>query len=175
MRSHLVFVRTDLLRKGVWAFHATGFLSLFMQILLKGVRKMTEVKKKDKKLLIGLAVLAALIAVFAILFFMFRPGTTQGAKSITIEVVDNHGDSTMYDVRTDAEYLRQAMEEAQGLEFSGSESEYGMMVDTVNGVTADWNVDQSYWGFFVNGEYCNYGIETQPVTDGDAFQIIYSK
>lgn len=98
-----------------------------------------------------------------------------GAKSITIEVVDNHGDSTMYDVRTDAEYLRQAMEEAQGLEFSGSESEYGMMVDTVNGVTADWNVDQSYWGFFVNGEYCNYGIETQPVTDGDAFQIIYSK
>ena len=97
MRSHLVFVRADLLRKGVWAFHATGFLSLFMQILLKGVRKMTEVKKKDKKLLIGLAVLAALIAVFAILFFMFRPGTTQGAKSITIEVVDNHGDSTMYD------------------------------------------------------------------------------
>ncbi|MCI9072004.1 MAG: DUF4430 domain-containing protein [Lachnospiraceae bacterium] len=136
---------------------------------------MTEAKKKDKKLMIGLAVLAALVAVFAILFILFRPGTTQGAKSITIEVVDNHGDSTMYDLQTDAEYLRQAMEEAQGLEFSGSESEYGMMVDTVNGVTADWNVDQSYWGFFVNGEYCNYGIETQPVTDGDAFQIIYSK
>lgn len=136
---------------------------------------MTEKKKTDKKLIIGAAILVALIAVFAIIFILFRPKTTQGAKSITIEVVDNNANSTMYDVHTDAEYLRQAMEEADGLEFSGTESEYGMMVETVNGVTADWNVDQSYWGFFVNGEYCNYGIDTQPVTDGDAFQIVYSK
>lgn len=136
---------------------------------------MTEKKKANKKLIIGVIVLAALIAVFAIIFLLFKPKTAQGAKSITIEVVDNNANSTMYDVHTDAEYLRQAMEEADGLEFSGSESEYGMMVETVNGVTADWNVDQSYWGFFVNGDYCNYGIDTQPVMDGDAFQIIYSK
>lgn len=136
---------------------------------------MTEKKKTDKKLIIGIAVLAALIVVFAAVFLLLRPKTAQGAKSITIEVVDNNANSTIYDVNTDAEYLRQAMEEAEGLEFSGSESEYGMMVETVNGVTADWNVDQSYWGFYVNGDYCNYGIDTQPVTDGDAFQIVYSK
>ncbi|MDE5892964.1 MAG: DUF4430 domain-containing protein [Acetatifactor sp.] len=136
---------------------------------------MTEKKKTDKKLIIGIAVFAALIAVFAIVFLVFRPKTVQGAKFITIEVVDNNANSTTYDVHTDAEYLRQAMEEADGLEFSGSEGEFGMMVETVNGVTADWNVDQSYWGFFVNGDYCNYGIDTQPVVDGDAFQIVYSK
>lgn len=136
---------------------------------------MTETKKTNKKLIIGVAVLAALVALFAVLFLLFRPKAVQGAKSITIEVVDNNANSTVYDVRTDAEYLRQAMEETKGLEFSGTESEYGMMVETVNGVTADWNVDQSYWGFFVNGEYCNYGIDTQPVMDGDAFQIVYSK
>lgn len=127
------------------------------------------------KLFIGVGVMVLLIALFAVLFFLFRPKAVQGAKSITIEVVDNNGASTVYDVHTDAEYLRQAMEEAKGLEFSGAESEYGMMVETVNGITADYNVDQSYWGFFVNGEYCNYGIETQPVTDGDAFRIVYSK
>lgn len=49
-----------------------------------------------------------------------------------------------------------------------------MMVETVNGVTADWNVDQSYWAFYVNGEYCNYGIEEQPVANNDTFQIVYS-
>lgn len=136
---------------------------------------MTETKKTNKKLIIGVAVLAALIALFAVLFFLFRPKAVQGAKSITIEVVDNSANSTVYDVHTDAEYLRQAMEETKGLEFSGTESEYGMMVETVNGVTADWNVDQSYWSFYVNGEYCNYGIDTQPVVDGDAFQIVYSK
>ncbi|MDE5952157.1 MAG: DUF4430 domain-containing protein [Acetatifactor sp.] len=136
---------------------------------------MTETKKTNKKLIVGVAVLALLVALFAVMFFLFRPKAVQGAKSITIEVVDNNADSTMYDVHTDAEYLRQAMEEAEGLEFSGTESEYGMMVETVNGVTADWNVDQSYWGFYVNGEYCNYGIDTQPVFDGDAFRIVYSK
>ncbi len=136
---------------------------------------MTETKKSNKKLFIGVGVMVLLIALFAVLFFLFRPKAVQGAKSITIEVVDNNGASTVYDVHTDAEYLRQAMEEAKGLEFSGAESEYGMMVETVNGITADYNVDQSYWGFFVNGEYCNYGIETQPVTDGDAFRIVYSK
>lgn len=136
---------------------------------------MTETKKTDKKLIVGVAVLSLLVVLFAVMFFLFRPKAVQGAKSITIEVVDNNANSTMYDVHTDAEYLRQAMEEAEGLEFSGTESEYGMMVETVNGVTADWNVDQSYWGFFVNGEYCNYGIDAQPVADGDAFRIVYSK
>ena len=136
---------------------------------------MTDTKKTNRKLIIGITALVLLIVVFAAVFLLFRPKTVQGAKSITIEVVDNNAASTIYDLHTDAEYLRQAMEQAEGLEFSGTESEYGMMVDTVNGVTADWNVDRSYWGFFVNGEYCNYGIEAQPVTDGDAFQIIYSK
>jgi len=67
------------------------------------------------------------------------------------------------------------MEEADGLTFDGDEGEYGMMVMTVNGETADYNVDQSYWSFYVNGEYCNYGIDTQPVADGDAFKIVYTK
>lgn len=65
------------------------------------------------------------------------------------------------------------MEEADGLEFSGTESEYGLMVETVNGVTADFNVDGAYWSFYVNGTYCNYGVDSQPVEDGDAFQIKY--
>jgi len=136
---------------------------------------MAEAKKTNKKLIIGVVALAVLVLVFAGIFLLFRPKTAQGAKSITIEVVDNNAASTVYDVHTDAEYLRQAMEEADGLEFSGSTSEYGLMVETVNGVTADWNVDQSYWAFYVNGEYCEYGIDSQPVADGDAFQIIYSK
>lgn len=136
---------------------------------------MTDTKKTNRKLIIGITALVLLIVVFAAVFLLFRPKTVQGAKSITIEVVDNNAASTMYDVHTDAEYLCQAMEEAEGLEFSGTESEYGMMVETVNGVTADWNVDQSYWSFYVNGEYCNYGIDTQPVVDGDAFKIVYSK
>jgi hypothetical protein len=79
----------------------------------------------------------------------------------------------VYEVHTDAEYLRQVMEESD-MEFSGTESDYGMMVETVNGVTADYNADGAYWAFYVDGEYCNYGIDSQPVEDGESYQIIYT-
>lgn len=131
-------------------------------------------KKMNKKLLLGAGILVALIAVFAIVFALFSAKPVEGSKAITIEVVNKAQESTVYELKTDAEYLRGAMDEAEGLTYDGSESEYGMMVSTVNGEVADYNVDMSYWGFYVNGKYCNYGIDTQPVYDGDAFQIVYT-
>jgi hypothetical protein len=50
-----------------------------------------------------------------------------------------------------------------------------MAVDTVNGLYADYVKTGGYWGFYVNGEYCNYGISEQPVEDGDAFKIEWTK
>lgn len=134
----------------------------------------TGSKTGNGKVIIGVAALVAVIALFAVIYAVFREKPVEGRKSITIEVVDSQAQSTSYQLKTDAEYLKQAMEEAEGLTFSGSESEYGMMVDTVNGVRADYNEDNAYWSFYVNGEYCNYGIETQPVADGDVFSIVYT-
>lgn len=135
-------------------------------------------KKGNKAVVIGIVALVAVIAILAVVFLVFREKPVQGAKSVTIEVIDNSQESIVYDVHTDAEYLRQAMDEAEGLEFSGSESEYGLFIDTVNGVTADYAADGAYWSFYVkDGEgnyvYCNYGVDTQPVEDGDEFQIKY--
>ena len=132
-----------------------------------------QTKKSNKKVIIGVIALVAVIAVLAIVYSVFREKPVEGAKSITIEVIDNEQNSTTYEVDTDAEFLRQAMEEADGLEFSGTESDYGLMVETVNGVTADYNADGAYWSFYVNDTYCNYGVDSQPVEDGDAFQIKY--
>ncbi len=131
-------------------------------------------KKTNKKVvIIGAIALAALLVVLGIVSFLFREKPVEGAKSITIEVIDNVQDSQIYEVNTDAEYLRQAMEEAKGLEFSGTESSYGLMIETVNGVTPDFNVDNAFWKFMVNGADCMYGVDTQPVEDGDAFVIVY--
>ena len=113
------------------------------------------------------------IAVLAAVYFAFRARPETGNKNITIEVVNKEQETTTYEVNTNAEYLRQAMEEADGLTFSGTESEFGLTVITVNGETADYNTDGAYWAFYVNGEYCNYGIDTQPIADGDAFSITY--
>ena len=123
-----------------------------------------------KTLIIVIAIILALVAALAAVWFIWGEKPQEGSKSITIEVVGKEGASTLYELKTDAEYLRQAMEEAEGLEFDGADG----MVLTVNGETADYSVDSSYWGLYVNGEYCNYGIDTQPVADGDAFRIVYT-
>ena len=134
---------------------------------------MKETKKFNWKVLIGGIVMAAIVAGMILVYAMFRPKAVEGSKEITIEVVNNKQESVTYELKTDAEYLIQAMEEAEGLEFEGYESEFGFTTTSVNGEVADFNVDASYWSFYINGEYCNYGVSSQPIEDGDAFQIIY--
>lgn len=136
---------------------------------------MTEKNKKmNKKLMGGFAALVAIIVVFIAFFMMFREKPVTGSKAITIEVVNKSQVTTSYDLKTDAEYLRQAMEEVEGLTFAGEEGPYGLAIDTINGERADFTLDSAYWGFYVNGEYCNYGIDTQPVLNGDIFSIVYT-
>lgn len=142
--------------------------------IIQGGNDMSETKNKKKGLALAVFVLAAIAIIFGVVYINFSPKATKGAKELTIEVIDNNTASTVYTVHTDAEYLRQAIEETEGLTVEGTESEYGMMVETVNGITADYNVDGSYWAFFVDGDYCNYGIDTQPVEDGQAYQIVYT-
>ncbi len=96
-----------------------------------------------------------------------------GSKNITIEVKSADGSTTSYSVSTNADYLRQAMDEAEGLTYSGTESEYGMMVEVVNGEQAIYAEDNAYWAFYVNGEYGQYGIDSQPVEDGATYSIVY--
>ncbi|MBE5884970.1 MAG: DUF4430 domain-containing protein [Lachnospiraceae bacterium] len=129
--------------------------------------------KKSVKIILGVSGVVVLVAALVAVWMIFGAKPQEGAKAITIEVINSADESTMYELNTDAEYLRQAMDEAEGLTYDGTESEYGMMISTVNGEVADYNMNGAYWGFYVNGEYCNYGIDTQPVLDGDAFVIEY--
>lgn len=130
--------------------------------------------KANAKKIIGVVVVLLLAAVLGVMYFLFREKPVEGSKNITIEVVNSAAESKIYELTTDAEFLRQAMEEAEGLTFEGDETEYGLNISTVNGERADFTLDGAYWGFYVNGEYCNYGIDTQPVIDGDAFKIEYT-
>lgn len=131
---------------------------------------------KKTKIISVAAAVVVLVAVMTGLYMKFAPKTQEGAKIVTIEVVDDKGKTEKYEVHTDAEYLLDVMKEAEkeGLTFSGTEGEFGLAVDTVNGVKADFNTGATYWAFYLNGEYCSYGPEEQPVSDGDVFKIEYA-
>ena len=133
-----------------------------------------ETTKPNKKLLIGLPILVAIALLFGLVYTLFSPKSVAGAKELSIEVVDDTASSQSYTVHTDAEYLRQALEETEGLTIEGTESEYGLMVEAVNGLRADYNADGAYWAFYLGDEYCNYGIDQQPVQDGETYRIVYT-
>lgn len=127
-----------------------------------------------KKIILAVGVLVLVAAIFAGVYFALAPKASAGGKEITIEVIDDAQASTVYEVSTDAEYLGDAIRETEGLTVEGTEGEYGLMVDTVNGVVADYNENGAYWAFYVDGEYCMYGMDQQPIEDGQAYQIIYT-
>ena len=130
-----------------------------------------------KKILIGICAVVVVIAALLCIFLLTRPKTNEGTKKITVEVCDNNGAVKTYTLKTDAEYLRQALDEltkTSDFTLEGSESDYGLYITSVNGLIADYSVDCSYWSILVNGEYGMYGADSQPVTDGDVFRLEYT-
>lgn len=130
---------------------------------------------KSKKYLYGIVAVAAAIVVMLVIYLVGKPDVTLGSKSVDIAVTDDEGYEKQYFINTEAQYLKQVMDELEqkDFEYSGEEGECGLYVDTVNGIKAD-NIN-AYWAFYVNGEYCNYSIDRQPVNDGDVFEIVYEE
>ena len=91
----------------------------------------------------------------------------EGAKSFTFEVTDVDGSTKYYTVHTDAETVGEALV-ALGL-IAGEDSEYGLYVKTVDGVTLDYDADGKYWAFYVDGEYATAGVDSTAVTDGASY------
>ena len=58
---------------------------------------------------------------------------------------------------------------------AGDESEYGLYVKQVNGITADYDVDQTYWAFYINGEMAMTGVDTTDVEAGATYSFKVEK
>ena len=125
---------------------------------------------RNKRKILGIGALLLLVVAMLLAYITFRESAQTGSKYVELSVLDNTGSAICYTVKTDALYLQQVMEQAKGLTF---EMEDGM-VHTINGVRADYVLDGAYWSFYVNDDYCSYGIAQQPVEDGDVFSIVYT-
>ena len=99
---------------------------------------------QPRKMLWAVAALVAAVAVAAALYFAFGPKGAAGQKTITVDVVQLDGAETVHTITTEAEFLRGALEQ-EGI-IAGEESDYGLFVTTVDGVTADDSQEQ-WWCF----------------------------
>lgn len=93
-----------------------------------------------------------------------------GQKSFAFEVKDKDGSVTKYLVKTDADNVGQALLDAKLV--SGETSEYGLMVDTVNGVKLDFNADKMYWGFFINDEMAMTGVSQTAIDETAVYSLV---
>ena len=93
----------------------------------------------------------------------------EGSTKFNFTVVDKDGNETQFEIHTDKETVGEALMELELI--AGEESEYGLYVKTVNGITADYDKDGVYWAFYVNDEYAATGVDSTTITEGDSYSF----
>ena len=87
--------------------------------------------------------------------------------SFTVVVADLEGKETTFEYTSDKATFGEALI-AEGL-IEGHETEYGLYVDSVNGVALDWDKDGKYWAFYIDGEYATTGVDATEITEGATY------
>lgn len=97
----------------------------------------------------------------------------EGNTEFTFICVDAEGNESNYTIHTDATVVGDALV-SLGL-ISGEESDWGLYVKNVCGITADYDVDQTYWAFYIDGEYASTGVDATEVKAGSTYAFKVEK
>lgn len=95
-----------------------------------------------------------------------------GEKTVYVEVRAGEK-SVTFTLCTDKETVGEALL-AHDL-IAGEEGPYGLYVKKVNGILADYDIDQSYWAFTKGGEMLMTGVDGEPIDDGAHYELVYTK
>ena len=87
--------------------------------------------------------------------------------------MDLEGNEKTFQITTNKSTVGQALMD-EGL-LAGEPGPYGLYVKTVNGITADYDTDKTYWGFYINGEYAMSGVDTTDIVAGDTYALVVEK
>ena len=95
-----------------------------------------------------------------------------GTKTVTVEVKALDKQVT-FTIKTDKTTVGEALFEHELID--GEQGAYGLYIKKVNGITADYDIDQSYWAFYVNGEYAMSGVDSTEIDENAVYQLEYTK
>lgn len=97
----------------------------------------------------------------------------KGETKFDFVVTDADGKETKFVISTDKTTVGDALLDC-GL-IAGDESEYGLYVKTVNGITADYDTDGKYWAFYTNGEYAITGVDSTKIEANTIYEFRIEK
>lgn len=95
------------------------------------------------------------------------------AVAFQVIITDLEGNETTFEYTSSAASVGEALV-AEGL-VEGHEASYGLYIDAVNGIYADWDNEQTYWAFYINGEYATTGISDTPITSDTTYGLTLTK
>ena len=127
--------------------------------------------KKNLRILLAIAVLFIVAAVFFGIWKFTRPTANEGEKNITVEVV--HKDETVktFDIQTDREYLADALLGNNIVE--DNQDSYGLYILTADGETVN-EENQEWWLLSKDGESLTSSASETVISDGDSYQITFT-
>lgn len=96
-----------------------------------------------------------------------------GARHFTFEAKLPDGTVYTYTIQTDAETVGKALQEQRLVE--GEDSEYGLYIKSVLGVTLDYEKDGAWWGLYQDGTAASVGADQLSITDGSTYTLAVEK
>lgn len=127
---------------------------------------------KNTKKILAVVLLLVVLAAAVLAYQHFNPQASEGAKTVTVEVVHKDESKKEFVLHTDAENLHDALDEQKLIE--GEDRGGFFMVLVVDGETADYDVDGSYWAMMQDGEWMMTGVDDTMIQDGDHYEFVYT-
>ena len=127
---------------------------------------------KNKKKLYVILALVLVIGIMAGVYMGTRPEADQGSKNVTVVIVHKDGSEKKLEYATDLPYLADLLLEKE-LATGYTSEEYGFTIESVDGVTADWNVDAAYWALYEGDTYATTSAAGIVLTDGGVYKLVY--
>jgi len=119
----------------------------------------------------------SLLLALAMLFTLAACGSKEAAPaepvSFKVIVTDLEGNESTYEYTSNAPSVGEALV-AEGL-IEAHEASFGLFIDAVDGIAAAWDNDQTYWAFYINGEYAVTGIGETEITAGATYGLTLTK
>jgi len=97
----------------------------------------------------------------------------EGATEFNLTVSDKEGKETVFTVKTDKKTVGEALLDVKLID--GEKGDYGLYIKTVNGITADYDTDGTYWAFYIDGKYATSGVDTTEITKGASYALVIEK
>jgi hypothetical protein len=140
-----------------------------------------------KILAISLTILVLMLCIFAVASckkdsdgdgdgdMLYTSDTSLGTGETTFTLIVEHstGEKINFTISTSEAILSNALT-CVGI-LQGHDSTYGLYIDTVNGVTHDFNTDGYYWAIYEGEEYAQTGIDGITIVNGATYKLVASK